>query len=106
VCSLKPCCSSGTLSEFPPALSIHDVAALTQPFWDLHVDPIMAMDTGAGTLVTIQINLAAGTLVEYLDDHPSIRTLVDEILAFNVLYVIHLWTRTTFDKKIEAHITA
>ncbi|KAJ7908990.1 acyl-CoA dehydrogenase NM domain-like protein [Mycena leptocephala] len=65
-------------------LTIHDVAALTQPFWDLHVDPAMAMDTGAGTLVTIQLNLAAGTLVKYLKQ-PSIKPLVDDILAFNVL---------------------
>jgi hypothetical protein len=68
-------------------LTIHDVAALTQPFWDLHVDPAMAMDTGAGTLVTIQLNLAAGTLVKYLKQ-PSIKPLVDDILAFNVLCVI------------------
>ncbi|KAJ6581956.1 acyl-CoA dehydrogenase NM domain-like protein [Mycena capillaripes] len=65
-------------------LTIHDVASLTQPFWDLHVDPAMAMDTGAGTLVTIQVNLAAGTLVKYLKQ-PTIKPLVDDILAFNVL---------------------
>ncbi|KAJ6613726.1 acyl-CoA dehydrogenase NM domain-like protein [Mycena sp. CBHHK59/15] len=67
------------------ALTIHDVAALTQRFWDLHVDPAMAMDTGAGTLVTIQINLAAGTLVKYLKEHSPIRRVMDDILAFNVL---------------------
>ncbi|KAJ7828269.1 acyl-CoA dehydrogenase NM domain-like protein [Mycena olivaceomarginata] len=65
-------------------LTVHDVATLTQPFWDLHVDPAMAMDTGAGTLVTIQVNLAAGTLVKYLKQ-PSIKRLVDDILAFNLL---------------------
>jgi hypothetical protein len=63
------------------------VAALTQLFWDLHVDKAMAMDTGAGTLVTIQVNLAAGTLVKYLKQ-PTIKRLVDDILAFNVLCVI------------------
>jgi len=66
-------------------LTIEEVANLGQRFWDLHLDQAMAMDTGAGTLVTIQINLAAGTLVKYLKDHPTIRPLMDDILAFNVL---------------------
>ncbi|KAJ7609319.1 hypothetical protein DFH06DRAFT_187211 [Mycena polygramma] len=65
-------------------LTVHDVAALTQPFWDLHTDPAMAMDTGAGTLVTIQVNLAAGTLVKYLKQ-PTIKLLLDDILAFTVI---------------------
>ncbi|KAJ7146738.1 hypothetical protein C8R44DRAFT_657027 [Mycena epipterygia] len=44
----------------------------------------MSMDTGAGTLVTIQINLVAGTLVEYLEQL-SVKQLVNDILSFNVL---------------------
>ncbi|KAJ7437590.1 acyl-CoA dehydrogenase NM domain-like protein [Mycena galericulata] len=67
------------------ALTPSDVAELTQPFWDLHTDPVMAMDTGAGTLVTIQINLAAGTLVKYAQDHLTLKSVLNEILAFNVL---------------------
>ncbi|KAJ7453159.1 hypothetical protein FB451DRAFT_1281868 [Mycena latifolia] len=66
-------------------LTIDDIANLNQPFWDLHTDPAMAMDTGAGTLVTIQINLAAGTLVKHARDHPAIAKLVDDVLAFRVL---------------------
>ncbi|KAJ7649473.1 hypothetical protein DFH06DRAFT_1193252 [Mycena polygramma] len=66
-------------------LTIDDIANLNQPFWDLHTDPAMAMDTGAGTLVTIQINLAAGTLVKHVRDHPTIAQLVDDVLTFRVL---------------------
>ncbi|KAK7024974.1 acyl-CoA dehydrogenase NM domain-like protein [Favolaschia claudopus] len=71
------------------ALTVHDVATLTQPFWDMHTDRAMAMDTGAGTLVTIQINLAAGTLVKHLKQ-PTIKRLVDDILSFRVMWVASL----------------
>ncbi|KAJ7261065.1 hypothetical protein C8J57DRAFT_1072126 [Mycena rebaudengoi] len=67
------------------ALTAVDVETLTQPFWDLHVDPAMAMDTAAGTFVTIQLNLVAGTLVKYLKDSPSLNALMNDILAFDVL---------------------
>ncbi|KAJ6550613.1 hypothetical protein DFH09DRAFT_1366654 [Mycena vulgaris] len=66
-------------------LTVDDIASLNQPFWDLHQDPAMAMDTGAGTLVTIQINLAAGTLVKHAIDSPETSKLLDDVLAFRVL---------------------
>ncbi|KAJ7747812.1 acyl-CoA dehydrogenase/oxidase [Mycena metata] len=67
------------------SLTADEVETLAQPFWDLHLDLAMAMDTGAGTLVTIQLNLAAGTLVKYIKDHPAIAQTMDDILAFRVL---------------------
>ncbi|KAJ6550950.1 hypothetical protein DFH09DRAFT_823201, partial [Mycena vulgaris] len=66
-------------------LTAGDIENWMQPFWDLHVDRALAMDTAAGTLVTIQINLVVGTLIKYLRDDPSLSALMDDILAFNVL---------------------
>ncbi|KAJ7470780.1 hypothetical protein FB451DRAFT_1037557 [Mycena latifolia] len=66
------------------ALNIHDVAAQTQSFLNLHFDPAMSLDTGARTLVTAQ-TLAASTLVKYVKDHPAVKLLIDDILAFNLI---------------------
>ncbi|KAJ7863751.1 acyl-CoA dehydrogenase NM domain-like protein [Mycena olivaceomarginata] len=67
------------------ALTVHDIETLTRAFWDVHTDHAMAMDTGAGTLVAIQLNLVAGTLVKYLKDSPYVQSLMDDVLSFNVL---------------------
>lgn len=70
------------------ALTVHDIETLTRAFWDVHTDHAMAMDTGAGTLVAIQLNLVAGTLVKYLKDSSYVQSLMDDVLSFNVLCVL------------------
>ncbi|KAF7356178.1 hypothetical protein MVEN_00949100 [Mycena venus] len=67
------------------ALTVHDIETLTRSFWNVHTDHAMAMDTGAGTLVTIQINLVAGTLVKYLKGNSYVKSLMADVLSFNVL---------------------
>ncbi|KAJ7863766.1 hypothetical protein B0H14DRAFT_3107587 [Mycena olivaceomarginata] len=67
------------------ALTVHDIETLTRSFWDVHTDHAMAMDTGAGTLVAIQLNLVAGTLVKYLKESSYVQSLMDDVLSFNVL---------------------
>lgn len=47
----------------------------------------MTMDSAAGTLVTIQVNLVAGTLVKHVHESPSRLKILQDILQFKVLYV-------------------
>ncbi|KAJ7235190.1 hypothetical protein C8J57DRAFT_1530882 [Mycena rebaudengoi] len=81
----KPTVFDGNAIIQAYALTAVDIETLTQPFRDLHVDPAMAMDTAAGTFITIQLNLVAGTLVRYLKDSPSLNALMNDILAFDIL---------------------
>jgi hypothetical protein len=60
---------------------------LTPSFWNLHIDHAMAMDTGAATLITIQMNLVAGTLAKYIKTNPFLENLMGDILAFRVVWV-------------------
>jgi hypothetical protein len=71
------------------AFRVEDIQTTSAIFWEMHVDPIMLMDGGAATFATIQVNLAAGTLSMYLDAQPYLRPQIEEILRFDVLYVIH-----------------
>lgn len=47
----------------------------------------MAMDSAASTLITIQINLAGGTLARHVHEHPSHRQVLNDLLRFEVMYV-------------------
>ncbi|KAJ7686943.1 hypothetical protein B0H17DRAFT_1302600 [Mycena rosella] len=63
------------------ALTVQDVEMLTPSFWNLHTDHVMALDTAAATLITIQMNLLAQT------PNPSIQRLLEDILAFRVQHL-------------------
>lgn len=67
-----------------------DVKLRTSKLWDLHIDPIICLDGAAATLLTIQINLAAGTLASYADDQPHHRDLLRKMCLFEVSYVTPL----------------
>ncbi|KAF8502765.1 acyl-CoA dehydrogenase NM domain-like protein [Russula emetica] len=89
------------------ALTMEDVLFLSPKFWDLHTDPIASIDGAAATLLTIQYNLCAGTLVTYLPEQPGLAPLLQRVLDFNLsgqycltevghgLDVIHLETTAT-----------
>ena len=55
---------------------------LTDKFWDLHTDPILGRDGAATTLLTIQYNLAAGTLARYLTERNDLHDLLQDILQW------------------------
>ncbi|TFY78617.1 hypothetical protein EWM64_g5393 [Hericium alpestre] len=66
-------------------LTVEDVDTLTQKFWDLHIDPIAHLDGAVGTLVTIQVNLVAGTLARYAHDRPSLLPLIKKLLSYDIM---------------------
>lgn len=45
-----------------------------------------AMDTAAGTLLSIQVNLIAGTLAKYARSNHSLRPLLQDVLQYKVMY--------------------
>jgi acyl-CoA oxidase len=71
---------------FTAALAPEDVVFLTPKFWQMHLDPIVATDGAATTLLTIQFNLAAGTLAPYALERPELMPLLKKILNFDVKY--------------------
>lgn len=65
-------------------VSIEDLIELTPKFWKLHYDNIIAHDPVAHILVSIQLNLAAGTLAPYAVQRPDLQPLMRQILSFEV----------------------
>jgi hypothetical protein len=63
---------------------MEDVLFLTPKFWDLHTDPIAGFDGAAATLLTIQYNLCAGTLLTYLSGQPDLAPLIQRVMDFEV----------------------
>ncbi|KAH8701956.1 acyl-CoA dehydrogenase/oxidase [Talaromyces proteolyticus] len=61
-----------------------DVMHLTPKFWKYHLDMIHPMAASTFVLVTIQYNLAAGTIGLYLADRPDLQELMDRIMKFDV----------------------
>ncbi|GAM33326.1 acyl-CoA oxidase [Talaromyces pinophilus] len=61
-----------------------DIAALSPKFWTYHRDLINPADMAAFTLITIQYNLAAGTLAPFIEKRPDLQELMDKILSFEV----------------------
>ncbi|KAL0945547.1 hypothetical protein HGRIS_014708 [Hohenbuehelia grisea] len=61
-----------------------DIRTLSQVFWRMHIDPIVCLDPAATSLLTIQLNLSAGTLAAYVDDQPNHRPLLQCMLRFEV----------------------
>ncbi|KAL4995026.1 acyl-CoA dehydrogenase NM domain-like protein [Aspergillus recurvatus] len=65
-------------------LTVEDVLHLTPKFWRMHSDPICAFDFSAHTLLTIQCNLAAGTLAPFLKNRPDLKEVMERILNFDI----------------------
>ncbi|KAF9884606.1 hypothetical protein FE257_001428 [Aspergillus nanangensis] len=61
-----------------------DIMYLSKKFWALHLDYLMLQDLTAYTLVTIQYNLAAGTLAPFVQNNPPLEDLMQKILNFDV----------------------
>ncbi|KAF8590341.1 acyl-CoA dehydrogenase NM domain-like protein [Ramaria rubella] len=65
-------------------LTWRDCVELTPKFWALHMDNIVALDIAAGLLLTIQYNLALGTLGRFAEDRTDLHPLLDKIARFEV----------------------
>ncbi|KAL3455375.1 acyl-CoA dehydrogenase/oxidase [Aspergillus heterothallicus] len=65
-------------------LTKNDILSLSPKFWALHRDLINPYDMAAFTLLTIQYNLAAGTLAPFVADRPDLELVLQKILGFEV----------------------
>ncbi|TCD66082.1 hypothetical protein EIP91_001840 [Steccherinum ochraceum] len=65
-------------------LTPEDIVYLRPKFWALHTDLIAPKDGAAMTLITIQYNLAAGTLAPHAFKRPELRPLLQQIMDFDV----------------------
>ncbi|KAJ7078065.1 acyl-CoA dehydrogenase NM domain-like protein [Mycena epipterygia] len=65
-------------------LTVNDIARPSQKFWKMHTDPVWTLDGAAGSLVTIQLNLCAGTLAAYIDSRPDLHPILQDILEFKI----------------------
>ncbi|KAJ7102696.1 hypothetical protein C8R44DRAFT_808395 [Mycena epipterygia] len=66
-------------------LTLDDIMSLSPKFWNMHIDPIVCFDGAATTLLTIQYNLAAGTLGAFASDRPDIASLVQDLIDFKAI---------------------
>ncbi|KAF7323375.1 hypothetical protein HMN09_00118400 [Mycena chlorophos] len=68
------------------ALSLEDIRSLSQAFWDLYSDPIIANDSGATTFIAIQYNLVIGTILDLAGSRvdSDLRVLLDDLLHYRV----------------------
>ncbi|KAJ7358042.1 acyl-CoA dehydrogenase NM domain-like protein [Mycena albidolilacea] len=65
-------------------LTATDLLTLSPKFWQLHTDPIWAVDGAAGTLVTLQYNCCAGTLAMFARTQPEIQPTLKKVLDFDI----------------------
>ncbi|KAL9471057.1 hypothetical protein ACSS6W_008998 [Trichoderma asperelloides] len=65
-------------------LTAEDIINLTPRFFDMHRDDIIIRDIGSHALLSIQHNLAAGTLAPYAKESPQVEQLLEKVLKFEV----------------------
>ncbi|KAJ7751750.1 acyl-CoA dehydrogenase NM domain-like protein [Mycena maculata] len=63
-------------------LTAEDVMTLSPKFWAMHTDNIAAVDIAPMALLTIQYNLAAGTIAPWAVKRPELRPILQKILDF------------------------
>ncbi|KAF7336927.1 hypothetical protein MVEN_02129100 [Mycena venus] len=66
-------------------LTVDDILTTSENFWGVHTDPILTLDGSAGTLVTIQVNLFAGTVARYASTRPDLQAVLQDALQFKVI---------------------
>ncbi|KAJ6550334.1 hypothetical protein B0H19DRAFT_951704, partial [Mycena capillaripes] len=71
-------------------LTAHDDNTLSSYFWAMHTDNIAAIDIAIMALLTMQYNLAAGTIAPWAEKRPELRSILKATLEFEVSYVIRL----------------
>ncbi|KAL7950218.1 hypothetical protein V8C42DRAFT_361209 [Trichoderma barbatum] len=66
-------------------LTAADVANYTEKFWHLHISPAFIRDIAAFTIVTVNVNLAVGTLARHLETRPDLEPLIQSMLRLDVV---------------------
>lgn len=66
---------------------------MTPKFWEMHLDPIIALDYGLFTILAAQINLTVGTLARYLHNRPDLQPLVNSLLKGETIGIYLLTER-------------
>jgi hypothetical protein len=57
---------------------------------------MLEADGAAATLLTIQYNLAAGTLTQYLPERCDLVPLLEDILSWKVQYAVHVLRQNSY----------
>lgn len=57
----------------------------------MHTDGIILADIGAHALLSIQYNLAAGTIAPFANERADLKQLLQKILNFQVSLVVLSW---------------
>lgn len=65
-------------------LTLEDIETLSPRFWQLHRDPIICSDGAATTLLTIQLNLVIGTILDCVGVREDMRDLLDGLLSYRI----------------------
>ena len=65
-------------------LTLKDVLYLTPKFWKLHREPLITLDGGAFTLLSIQCNLFVGTLAPFALERPELQLILQSALDFDI----------------------
>ncbi|KAJ6480441.1 acyl-CoA dehydrogenase NM domain-like protein [Mycena sanguinolenta] len=68
-------------------LTAHDLISLSPKFWAMHTSNMTTVDAAATILLTIQYNLAAGTIAPWVDKRPELRPIFEKIMNFEVSQV-------------------
>ncbi|KAK6988896.1 acyl-CoA dehydrogenase NM domain-like protein [Favolaschia claudopus] len=66
-------------------LSLNDIILLSPKFWNMHTDPIICLDGAATTLLTIQYNLAVGTLGAFVSERNDLAEIVNNLMEFRAI---------------------
>jgi acyl-CoA oxidase len=61
-----------------------DILSWNSKAWDIHSDPIMALDGSVGTFMSIHWTLCAGTLAVLGSGRDDIESLIKDVLDFNI----------------------
>ncbi|TCD65983.1 hypothetical protein EIP91_001930 [Steccherinum ochraceum] len=69
-------------ASLPYGMTMTDLLNLTPKFWDFHMDPVIALDSAAFTIMTIQYNLCAGTIARFAIQRPDLAAVVRDLLQF------------------------
>lgn len=73
-----------TVDLTTPGVTLEDCLHMTPKFWAVHKDGIIVRDAVAHILVTIQLNLVAGTVAPFALKRPDLHPLMKEILNFDI----------------------
>lgn len=86
---LKP--TDDHLPSLPLDFTSRDITSLTEKFWQMPADLVGVIDASAMILLTIQYNLAAGTLASFAERRPDLQPLMKRILKFDISCVTLLF---------------